>query len=719
MSSFHRRLLPLSLCLLALLATARADVTLRPNEKPKQTTSDFTKDQKKNGFVAPEPLDVSASYVVGQSVQIELRVATAYMGFVKFVVRDQPKSGVLSEIRPSPSGESNRAVVTYTHNGNAEELFDRFTFAARVGDGPASAPGVVNLSGRKAVARLDVLEQPRFKHMQPGEQDSATFVVFNGGNAAFSGDITLSDPFSGPRHLDLAVNEKLSVLVLAKPLRPGAYHLDLEIQPGVASSRLRGLVECAQPFVVSPGSLALVYDPASGQRKGVVKVANGSSASLVLKVEGDKRLAVAGQLMLEPHETAELPISLAKNDVASYRGEVSLIQEPSRQKVMIYADPKPAQVRLVTPADGKIDFGTVQKGKKVEAKISVTNDGGVPAVLQASQVPPFLINTELSKLKAEPGQMEEIVIAFAPELPGVYNQTLSIGGNAGRIELSIRGTMVDPSRPNTGAAPGAAVSGGAARPKDVETVPARPSSSRPSASAPAVPSGPAPVMVSRPLPSAPVEDAPPPAPASPPRPTASTAPKSDAPASAAEAEPVKKPELILPMSKMTPQQLAAYGKLASYGISPTTVPQFQSDAIERVPSIGVAERGKDSIVLLWEEPKIAPTKYLVETSYMVQNAATGLWLKVWKPHDAWEKVKSPKQGIAAAKIADLTPETRYELRVLGIDKDGKFSRPSDIVQVETISPFRLPGWIWPALGAVILLAVVYTGYQLKQGDWQT
>lgn len=703
MISFHRRLLPSTLCLLALLATARADVTLRPNEKPKQTTSDFTKDQKKNGFVAPEPVDVSASYVVGQSVQIELRVATAYLGFVKFVVRDQPKYGVLSEIRPSPSGESNRALVTYTHNGNTEELFDRFTFAARIGDGPASAPGVVSLNGRKAMARLDVLEQPRFKQMQPGDQDSATFVVFNGGNAPFSGDITLSDPFSGPRHLDLAVNEKLSVLVLAKPLRPGAYHLDLEIQPGVASSRLRGLVECAQPFVVSPGSLALAYDPASGQRKGVVKVANGSASALLLKVEGDKRLAVAGTLSLEPHETVEMPVSLPKNDVAAYRGEVSLIQEPSRQKVMIYADPKPAQIRLVTPSDGKIDFGTVQKGKKVEARISLTNDGGVPAVLQASQVPPFLINTELSKVKAEPGQMEEIVIAFAPELPGVYNQTLSIGGNAGRIELAIRGTMVDPSRPNTGTAPGASVPGGAARPKEVEAVPARPSSSRPSASAPAVPPAPAPVMVSRPPPSAP-------APA--PRPSASAA------APAPEA-PAKKPELILPMSKMSPQQLAAYGKLVSFGVSPTTVPQFQSDAIERVPSIGVAERGKDNITLLWEEPKIAPTKYLVETSYMVQNTATGLWLKVWKPHDAWEKVKSPKPGIAAAKVTALTPETRYELRVLGIDKDGKFSRPSDIVQVETISPFRLPGWIWPALGAVILLAVVYTGYQLKQGDWQT
>ena len=705
MTAVNRCLLVAAFSLLT--HSAFADVTLRPNEKPKQSTSDFTKDQKKNGFVSPEPVDRSATFVVGQSVQVELQVATAYLGYVKFIIREQPKFGTLSEIKPSLSGDSNHAMVIYTHNGDAEHLADQFTFAARIGDGAASAPGVVTLTGKKATARLEVLDPPKFKRLQPGEQDSATFMLLNSGNAAFSGDLSFPAPFTGPGHLDLAVNEKITLMVLAKPLTPGAYHIDQELQPGVPSSRLLGVVECAQPFLVTPGAVTLAYDPVSGQRKATVKVTNGSDAQLNVKMDCGARIQVVKELSLEPHSTSDLSISLAKEDVAAYRGEVWVVQEPSRQKVMVSAEPKPAMIRLVSPNGGKVDFGTVTKGKKAEATITVINDGGVAAVLQASQVPPFIISTDLSKVKAEPGKPEEIVVTFAAELPGTYNQSLFITGNAGRLELNMRGTMVDPSRPSTGAMPGGAGSQAPARLKEVETAPARPSIGRPSVSAPIAPSAPAPVMVSRPPPSAPVEEE---------RKVPTPPPAAPAPADGAEPPRVK---AAMPLSKMSPKEAAAYGQLMTFGISPTTMPPFQSHAIDPVPKIAVMERGKDNVVLLWEEPKVAPTNYLVETSYLVKNSDTGLWLKAWKPHDSWEKVKSPQNGLAAAKITGLQPESQYELRVLGIDNIGKFSAPSDIIQVSTLSPFRLPGWIWPALGGVILLAVAFTAYQLKQGDWQS
>ncbi len=707
MTLVHRCLL---LAALSLSTTAvRADVTLRPNEKPKETSKDFAKDQKKNGFVSPEPVDRTAQFVAGQSVQVELQVSTSFLGFVKFVIRDQPKYGTLSDIRPAPGGDTNRALVTYTHNGDVEHLDDRFTFAARIGDGVTSTSGVVTLAGHKAMARLEMLTAPKFKRLQPGEQDSATFVVFNSGNAAFAGDLVLPAPFVGPHHFDVAVNEKLTMMLMVKPPVPGTYRLDLEMQPGVPSSRLLGIVECAQPFVVTPGSALLAYDPVTGQRKATVKVSNGSEAPLLLAVDGGPRLQVVKGLSLDPHAVSELEISLPKEDVAYYRGEVWIVQEPSRQKVVVTAEPTPAKIRLLNPEGGKIDFGTVNKGKKAEAKISVINEGGVAAVLQASQVPPFLISTELAKLKGEPGKVEEITITFAAELPGTYNQAIYIAGNAGRIEINVRGVMVDPSRPGTGAgtAPGGAGATGPVRPKQVESAPARPSPVRPSVSAPPAPMpAPAPAVVSRP-PMAEVEPAPASAPSSPTQAFTREGPTPDA----------SKPPMTL--SKMTPGTAAAYGQLMTFGVSPTTMPAFQSHSLEPVPSIGVMDLGKDNVVLLWEAPKVEPSKYLIETSFLTKNTATGLWLKIWKPHDEWEKVKSPKSGLTAAKVTGLNPETQYELRVLGIDSEGKFSRPSDIVQVATLSPFRLPGWIWPALGSVILLAVAYTGYQLKQGDWQS
>jgi len=711
MSTVTRSIVLFAAVLLPLAAWA--DVTIRPNERPKETTKDFIKDQKKNGFVSPEPVNGSAQFIAGQSVVVELKVTTASLGYVKFVIREQPKHGTLSDIRPHPSAESNRALVTYTHNGDHEELNDRFTFAARAGESSTSAAGVITLTGRKAVANVQVLDPPKFKSLQPGEQSTTTFVLKNIGNAPFTGDLDLPAPFSGPRHVDLAVNEKLSVMIMVKPEAPGTYRIDQELQPGQPASRLQAMVECAQAFVVTPGAITLAFDPVTGQRKASVKVANGSNAPLKLRVDCSNRLQVVKEISLDTKGTSEVSIALAKGDVAAFRGELSIVQEPSRQKVMISADPAPAHILLAAPKDGKVDFGQIIKGKVAEAKISILNDGGVAAVLQAAQVPPFLIHTDLSSLKAEPGKTVEIVISFNPDLPGSYNQSLFIAGNAGRLELTMKGTMIDPARPN-GSTPGAGGANAPVRPRDTDAVPPRPSVSRPSASVPSVPVPsvavpsiqPAPVMALRPPPAAVA-----------PEPVVKAVP---APAASAVAtgESAKGARAVASFKQMAPAEVAMYANLMTYGISPTTTPAFQSHSIDPIPNIGVLERGKDNLVLLWEAPKVEPAHYLIESSYLVRNGATGLMLKAWKPFTEWQPAKSPQQGLTAARLTGLKPDTQYELRVLGIDKEGKFSAPSGIVQVVTASPFHLPGWTWQFLIAVVFLAIVYTGYQLKQGDWQ-
>ena len=706
MSTVTRSIVLYAAVLLPLAAWA--DVTIRPNERPKETTRDFIKDQKKNGFVSPEPVNGSAQFIAGQSVQVELKVSTASLGYVKFVIREQPKHGTLSEIRPHPSAESNRALVTYTHNGDAEELDDRFTFAARAGESSTSAAGVITLTGKKAVANVQVLDPPKFKGLQPGEQSSTTFVLKNIGNAPFAGDIDLPAPFSGPRHVDLAVNEKLSVMIMVKPEAPGTYRIDQELQPGQPASRLQAMVECAQAFVVTPGAITLAFDPVTGQRKASVKVANGSNAPLKLRVDCSNRLQVMKEISLDTKGTTELIIALAKGDVAAFRGELSIVQEPSRQKVMISAEPAPAHILLVTPKDGKVDFGQIIKGKVAETKISILNDGGVAAVLQAAQVPPFLIHTDLSSLKAEPGKSVEIVISFNPDLPGTYNQSLFIAGNAGRLELTMKGTMIDPARPN-GSTPGAGGANSPVRPRDTDAVPPRPSVSRPSAR---VPSAPVPSVAVPPTPPAPGVAARPPPAATAPEPVAQAVPAAPA------GEPAKEGKPVASFKQMAPAEVAMYANLMTYGISPTTTPAFQSHSIDPIPNIGVLERGKDNLVLLWEAPKVEPARYLIESSYFVKNGATGLMLKAWKPFTEWQPAKSPQQGLTAARLTGLKPDTQYELRVLGVDKEGKFSAPSSIVQVVTASPFHLPGWTWQFLIAVVFLALVYTGYQLKQGDWQ-
>ncbi len=711
MSHIIRPLLPLAALLLCL--HARADVTMRPNEKPKETTRDFIKDQKKNGFVSPEPSNGEGKFVVGQSVQVELKVSTADLGFVQFVIREQPKHGTLSAIRPHPSGESNRAVVTYTHNGNPEELADRFTFAARAGESSTSAPGIIYLTGRRAEANLQVLDPPHFKQLKPGESDTVTVVVKNIGNAAFSGDLKLPAPFVGPAHFDVAVNEKLTLMIMATPQAPGTYRLDQELQPGQAGSRLRAALECAQPFVVTPGSLNLTFDPFTGQRKGTVKVSNGSDAPLNLKVECNKRLQVNKDLYLDPKAINELVITLPKEDVAAFHSELSISQDPSRQKVMINADPAPAHLVLQSPKDGKLDFGQIIKGKVPEVKVTVLNDGGVPAILQASQTPPFMITTDFSSMKVEPGKTGEVVVTFNPDLPGNYTQPIFLAGNAGRLELTAKGAMTDPARPNGGVSTAGGAHGGI-RPHDTDVVPARPNVSRPGtgAGASVKSTEPPPVMVSRPMPQAPT---PAPVVAAAPAPAASP-PAPGAHASQAGSKP--QPQGPSSFKEMSPMEVARVNALMSYGISPLTLPQVRSSSLEPMGRIGVLERNRDNVVLIWEPNKIQPKEYIVERAYLVRNSASGLMLKTWKTTAAWSFEKGPDPSVVTARIKDLKPDNQYEFRVFAMDKDNRFSEPTSIVQVVTLSPFRMPSWAWQSLAALLFLALVYAGYQWKQGDWQ-
>ena len=68
---------------------------------------------------------------------------------------------------------------------------------------------------------------------------------------------------------------------------------------------------------------------------------------------------------------------------------------------------------------------------------------------------------------------------------------------------------------------------------------------------------------------------------------------------------------------------------------------------------------------------------------------------------------SSAAGTAAARIEGLTPATQYEYRVLGVDNEGKFSPPSDLLQVALPAVSGLPGWVWLfLLGGALALGVL-------------
>lgn len=684
----NARLFPLILCLMLGATALRADVKIRPGDKPKESTKDFIKDAKKNGYPTPEPRDRTFAFTEGLSVDIELEVATSYLGAVKFTIRDLPQHGRLSEIRSHPSGEGNKAMITYTHGGDAEQLTDRFTFQGKVGDGNTSSPGTITLFGKRSEPKLEVLEAPQFRRLQPGEQDAGRIVLLNSGTAPFKGEIRWPEPFIGPPQVELAINEKQTFLLMIKPMKPGAYRVSQELQPGVASSKVQAYVECVQPFVAQPSSVALLYDPVAGNRSGVARVSNASDAPLELTVDCAQRVKVARKLSIPPKTTQDVKIELDAADVLSFRGEVWFVQEPHREKIVVQAEPEPPQIKLESPANGKIDFGKLEKGKSGEARISLFNAGGAAAILKLTNVPPFVATAASASVIIEPGKSHSVVVGFIPEQPGTYNANYVIGGNAGKVEVALTGTMFDPKRPNAGTtAP--AISNPNLVPTKAATSAANDPRSK-AAAAKAKPTTPPPALPAS-LSIVPAKRA------------TATEPTKAKP-EAASTSPGGTPKVAF--SEMSKSDVVMFGRLATFGFGAESLPQFQSKILDPVTSIGVSEAGRDYLVLTWTPPKVEPKEYLVQTSSLVPNKTTGLLLKSWKNVEGWKPVVGPG-GTMAGKIEGLSPGMEYEWRVLGVDHEGKLSQSSDLIRVSTMPPFEMPFWFWVfILGAALAAGVI-------------
>jgi len=435
----------------------------------------------------------------------------------------------------------------------------------------------------------------------------------------------------------------------------------------VPESTLKGTVDCVLPYVISPGTLELAFDPASGQRKGITRVTNASTQPMSLRIDGGQRVQTQAELILQPQESQELVIALAPDDVAAFRGEVSVYQESHREKIFVNAAPEPAQVKLLQPENGRLDFGTIQKGSRAERTIRLANAGGEDLVLNITDSPPFIMSKDKA-LRVPPSASEEFVLTFETDQGGKYDKTLHIGGNGGTISLSVLAVLNDPRR--TGAVP----KGAGIENPHLDRAPSRvrqpgpERSSGPEKPVPA-PEVTVPVTISKPPPAAP-------------------APVTEGQASGAE---------------LLRKQVLAY--TAAVGVGPGDAPGNRSRTLEQISDIGVLEAGREHLVLAWKNPAVEPARFEVETPLQLRGQDFKSSVKTWIPVKNWTPAPAP-DGASAARIEGLAPGARYEFRVAGVDADGKYSKASNIVMVSTLPPFRMPGWLWVLTGGLVLMAVL-------------
>ncbi len=648
---------------------ALADIKLIPGKKKdKQVEKDDDKRMEQVQTLAPEVKPTQVSFVAGRSVEIELDAASAVLSGLKFLIREQPTEGVLSNLRPHPT-ERHKALVTYNHSGG-EILNDSFTYACRINDGPFSAPARVTLLGRKPQPRLQVLQQAQFGRVLPGTEVMAKILVTNSGIGPFESDLVWPSPWQGPPRLELGIGEQTELAVLVKPERPGVISNELTLQEGNAASRVRLWLQCEQPFIVTPSRAALAYDKERGLRWVKAKIANATKEPMTLRFLLPERLEGPSELVVPGNDLREVEFVLGKKDVAMFKGDVTVTNGVLQERLSLGASPIPPIIELLAPSSGVLQFGSHDQGGVGRAKMILVNRGGEAAVLAIQAPPPFRVPEEEQSLSVAPGATCELAVEVTSSKAGKYAGKVVVTGDGNRIELGAEASFVDPKvlsmgKVKAGETASTAATGLKARPKVASLPPVEPD------------------QVGGASPDAP--------------PMAAVAGAETQVGPAAE----EKSEPVTMLGRVDPRSAALLSYLSVFG---PPLPEDQiSKKYEKLAKIEVVKQGRDVLEIVWAapHPDAPPEAYRVDQAHQVYVPATKMFFRDWSPVSGVERIRSG-DGREGVRLSGLRPASQYELRFMAVDDRGKFSVPSDIYLVRTLPPWKMPNWVWLSLLLLVL-----------------
>lgn len=407
---------------------AHADVKTKPEDKK------MKKDPP--GQLIPEVRDVSATFVAGQAVNIEIPASTSSLRPVEFLIRQQPANGTLSAVRPHPR-ETNKGIVTYKHRGGDAPLADRFTFACRLDGGPVSASASVTLTGRRFEPKLELVDYIAVDKVFLGNEATVRFAVKNSGAANFAGDIPWEDPWLGPARIELKAGETGRYIVRFRPERPGVYRLEKLLQPGVAGSKLPLYGQCVRSLTVSPGRLVLVLG-SSGAREGELQLDNGRLEPIRVQVRSSGRLQGGGTIEVPGGGKARISLALPPQDVATYEGEVQVTSTQGGETVTVAAAAKPAELKVVAPAGALLDLGSVPAGKEARGEITIRNAGGSASIIQAQVRAPLTVRPSGEAVRLEPGGQAVFTLAMAGDQPGPLARELTFSGDPAAPRIPVQ-----------------------------------------------------------------------------------------------------------------------------------------------------------------------------------------------------------------------------------------------------------------------------------------
>ncbi|MFZ4763591.1 MAG: choice-of-anchor D domain-containing protein [Roseimicrobium sp.] len=638
---------------LAVPVPLSADVATKAGEKPRDR-----KDDKKREFdFLPEANDGTARFVAGQHVDIELVASVGSLKQVEFAIRKPPLHGTLSALRPHPR-ESHKAIITYTHASADAPLADSFTYACRLVGTSWSAPATIVLSGQRMEPLLQVLDAPMFGKIFLGGERSARVTIANTGAIDAAWKLEWPAPWSGPPMLEVPKGGKVTFDILFHPTRAGEFRHDLMLQPGQRASQLILYGECVPGFSVSPGSLTLTVDPASGTRLGILAVANTRPDTVSASFTLPPRLQGPAEIEVPANSRIDVRLYLTAADVAAFAGEATVQSGNDVQKVVIKASAMPASMEIVEPKNHALDFGRVALNAGATREVALTNTGGEAVTVEARTTVPFQLGSPMVSVRIAPKEVVKIKVFLTPTRTGPLRGTLDLNSSTVHAVVDLTAE---------------------AHESKVATTPAAPSLTPPMW-APPPPSRPAPVPQPQPPPAQPTDES-----------------EGSGP------------------TKFTRSQTAIISYLAARGL-PRPSSQMNPN-LEPVGLVQVVAQTTNDITLAWPKPKLPPAGWVLEVASTVFNKETGILAKMWRKYPKWTPVEIG-DGKIGLRMTGLKPATQYEVQVLATDREGKVSEPSLPIVAHTAEPWRIPSWVWRICIAAGLGLTAYIFHRIRRGDFE-
>jgi hypothetical protein len=414
-------------------AALLADVATKSGDKKKDP--DDKKARKDKFDYLPEARPVSVRFLDGQVLDVELVAAVGSLKPMEFIIRQAPKHGMLSAPR-AHLRENHKGMVTYYHRAG-DELTDSFTYSCRLDGGAWSAPATVTLTGQRMAPKIEVVSMPNFGRVFLGGETSSRVMLRNTGAADFRTEVKWPEPFTGPPVIEVARGGAVEFQIFAKPAKTGEFRYDLELQPGVREAHMVLFLSCIKALALSPSRLTLLHDPKSGERSGVLSLANARPQPVRVVMKHPTRLLGPEETELAANSRSDLRIALPVGDVESFAGEIVVIAGDDVQKVFVDARPKPAAVQVLVPASLSLDFGIVDQRVTSTREVVLTNAGGETLTVEARVQAPYTLGGSVRSLRLEPREQGRLKIALNAERLGATAGELELTSNTGRTLVNL------------------------------------------------------------------------------------------------------------------------------------------------------------------------------------------------------------------------------------------------------------------------------------------